>query len=453
MFISSGKPANNLRIGSELINSITVYNVRRLFNQWNTPFISTIKPTFHAQGFPLLNLSNHPCLNIFFTQFPQCLLLSPRINKKRIIISNMKVSIAQEKLAKALNLIKDVASSRNELAILNNILLRTDGGRLLIAGTNLEIASTQYVGAKIDQPGSITIPARLVSEFIANLPSGTVELETKDSHLNITSGKFSSVINGVIADEYPELPTVDETAAIRYEITAGDLKKAINQTKIAVSSDTTRAVLTGIYWQTHEGYLYLAATDGYRLAEKKMMKSDSELKAIIPASTLAEVGKSADDEEQLTILFDDTQVCFRTDNMEIVSRLIDGKFPDYKQLIPATSDIEIKIKKADFSRITKIAALFARESGGGITLTASKDKSLLSIHSIASELGENTSEAAAEISADGQITLNSRYLTEVLNVIDDDDIVFSFNGKLSPCVIREQVKNSDYTHIIMPLKS
>ena len=365
----------------------------------------------------------------------------------------MKVSIAQEKLAKALNLIKDVASSRNELAILNNILLRTDGGRLLIAGTNLEIASTQYVGAKIDQPGSITIPARLVSEFITNLPSGTVELETKDSHLNITSGKFSSVINGVIADEYPELPTVDEAAAVRYEITAEDLKKAINQTKIAVSSDTTRAVLTGIYWQTHEGYLYLAATDGYRLAEKKMMKSDSELKAIIPASTLAEVSKSADDEEQLTILFDDTQVCFRADNMEIVSRLIDGKFPDYKQLIPATSDIEIKIKKADFSRITKIAALFARESGGGITLTASKEKSVLSIHSIASELGENTSEAAAEISADGQITLNSRYLTEVLNVIDGDDIVFSFNGKLSPCVIREQVKKPDYTHIVMPLKS
>ena len=234
----------------------------------------------------------------------------------------MKVSIAQEKLAKALNLIKDVASSRNELAILNNILLRTDGGRLLIAGTNLEIASTQYVGAKIDQPGSITIPARLVSEFIANLPSGTVELEAKDSRLDITSGKFSSVINGVIADEYPELPTVDEAVAVRYEITAGDLKKAINQTKIAVSSDTTRAVLTGIYWQTHEGYLYLAATDGYRLAEKKMMKSDSELAAIIPASTLAEVSKSADDEEQLTILFDDTQVCFRTDNMEIVSRLI-----------------------------------------------------------------------------------------------------------------------------------
>ena len=365
----------------------------------------------------------------------------------------MKVSVTQEKLAKALNLIKDVASSRNELPILNNILLRTDGGRLLVAGTNLEIASTQYIGAKIEKPGSITIPARLVSEFVTNLPSGTVELETKDDHLHITSGKFSSVINGVVADEYPELPTIDETTAIQYEIDVEDLKKAIVQTKIAVSSDVTRAVLTGVYWHNYEGSLYLAATDGYRLAEKRLAKSDSEVSAIIPASTLSEVSKSVGEEKQITILFDDSQVCFRTGDMEIVSRLIDGKFPDYRQLIPSSSETEIIIKKADFSRVTKIAALFARESGGGITVTASKENSLLSIHSIASELGENTSEASAEISADGQVMLNSRYLTEVLNIVDADEITFSFNGKLSPCVIREQVKNPDYTHIIMPLKS
>jgi len=365
----------------------------------------------------------------------------------------MKVSVTQEKLAKALNLIKDIASSRNELPILNNILLRTDGGRLLIAGTNLEIASTQYIGAKIEDHGSITIPARLVSEFITNLPSGPVELETKNEHLHITSGKFSSVINGVVADEYPELPTIDEKTAMQYEIDVEDLKKAIVQTKLAVSSDVTRAVLTGVYWHNYEGSLYLAATDGYRLAEKRLIKSDNEVSAIIPASTLAEVSKSVGDEKRITVLFDDSQVCFKTGDMEIVSRLIDGKFPDYRQLIPSTAETEIVIKKSDFSRVTKIAALFARESGGGITITASEENSLLSIHSIASELGENTSEATAKISADGQVTLNSRYLTEVLNIIDADEIVFSFNGKLSPCVIREQVKNPDYTHIIMPLKS
>lgn len=365
----------------------------------------------------------------------------------------MKVSVTQEKIARALNLVKDIAASRNELAILNNILLRTDGGRLLVAATNLEIASMQYIGAKIDTPGSITIPARLVSEFISNLPSGTVKLEVKDSHLHITSGKFSSVINGVVADEYPELPVIDEEKAVKYIFPVDDLKKAIAQTKIAVSADMMRAALTGVLWHTYDGHLYLAATDGYRLAEKKMMKSDSELSAIIPASTLSEVSKSLGDEKEVTVLFDDEQVCFKTNESEITSRLIDARFPDYRQLIPASSETEVAIKKADFARVTKIAALFARESGGGITLNASKDSSILSIHSIASELGENTSEATATVSSDGTVTLNSRYLTEVLNIIDADDITFSFNGKLSPCVIREQVKQPDYTHIIMPLKS
>lgn len=365
----------------------------------------------------------------------------------------MKVSVTQEKIARALNLVKDIAASRNELAILNNILLRTDGGRLLVAATNLEIASMQYIGAKIDKPGSITIPARLVSEFISNLPSGTVELEVKDSHLHITSGKFSSVINGVVADEYPELPVIDEEKAVRYVFPVDDLKKAIAQTKIAVSADMMRAALTGVLWHTYDGHLYLAATDGYRLAEKKMMKSSDELSAIIPASTLSEVSKSLGDEKEVTVLFDDEQVCFKTNESEITSRLIDARFPDYRQLIPASSETEVAIKKADFARITKIAALFARESGGGITLNASKESSILSIHSIASELGENTSEATATVSSDGTVTLNSRYLTEVLNIIDADDITFSFNGKLSPCVIREQVKQPDYTHIIMPLKS
>lgn len=365
----------------------------------------------------------------------------------------MKVSVSQEKFAKALNNIKDIASSRNELAVLNNILIRTDEGRLLIAGTNLEIASTQYLSVKIDKPGSITIPARLVSEFVSNLPNDIVNLEVEKDHLKITSGNFSSIINGIVADEFPELPTVDSKESVSVQISIEDLKKAISQTKIAVSSDMSRPVLTGVYWHTYEGFLYLAATDGYRLAEKRLMKTDVELSAIIPASTLSEVVKSIDDTSDVKIIFDESQVCFKTDNIEIISRLIDGRFPDYRQLIPDKSETEVRINKADFARVTKIAALFARESGGGITLKASKDDSLLSIHSIASELGENTSEANATISADGQITLNSRYLNEVFNIIEGTDLIFSFNGKLAPCLIQEDIKKPDYKHIIMPMKS
>ena len=146
-------------------------------------------------------------------------------------------------------------------------------------------------------------------------------------------------------------------------------------------------------------------------------------------------------------------MCFKTASSEIISRLIDGKFPDYRQLIPQKSETIIEVKKSDFSRITKIASLFARDSGGGITLNASSAESKLSIHSIASELGENTSEATATVSEDGQITINSRYLMEVLGVMHGDELTFSFNGTLSPCLIQEKSKKPDYLYIIMPMKS
>lgn len=367
----------------------------------------------------------------------------------------MKLSATQENLAKAFANVSRVAASRNELAILNNILLRTESNRLLVAATNLEIASTHYVGTKIEKQGSITVPARLITEFISSLPAGTVELEVKGDHLHITSGKFSSVINGMIADEFPELPAIDEERATLYDIRVDELKQAVGQTIIASSSDTTRPVLTGVLWHTYENALYLAATDGYRLAERRLMKSEDELSAIIPASTLQEVMRSMTDDAEgsVQVLFDETQVCFRTAHAQVVSRLIDGRFPDYRKLIPASSETEVIIKKADFSRITKIASLFARESGGGITLTASTETSLLSIHSIASELGENTSEASATVSKDGEVTINSRYLSEVLSVMPGDELSFSFNGKLAPCILRETIKDPDYLYIIMPMKS
>jgi len=209
-----------------------------------------------------------------------------------------------------------------------------------------------------------------------------------------------------------------------------------------------------VYWHTYENSLYLAATDGYRLAERKLMDTKEVVAAVIPASSLQEVLRClGDDTKSVQVLFDDTQVCLRTAQLELVSRLIDGKFPDYRQLIPSKSETEVEIQKADFSRVTKVASLFARDSGGGITLVASSDKSTLSINSIASELGENTSEASATVSRDGEVTINSRYLSEVLGVIPGSDLVFSFNGKLSPCLLQENSKKANYLYIIMPMKS
>lgn len=366
----------------------------------------------------------------------------------------MELSVTQENLSKALAATSRLASTRTQLPILNNILLRTDGTRLLVAATNLEIASSHYIGAKIASHGSITVPARLVSEFVNSLPKGTVELKVKGDQLVLTSGHYTSVINGVIADEFPELPTIDESSSIQYSITAEDFKQSVAQTILAASNDSTRPILTGVYWHSHEGYLYLVATDGYRLAERRLVETKSDVAAIIPTQTLQEVLRTLTDSiDEVDILFDETQVRFRIGEAEIVSRLIDGNFPNYRNLIPSETSTVGVIKKDDFTRITKVAGLFARESGGGITLSLDADKNMLSIHSIASELGENTSEAEATVSDSGVITLNSRYLSDALSVIDGDEIEFAFNGKLSASTLRSTAKDSSYLHIIMPLKS
>lgn len=366
----------------------------------------------------------------------------------------MELTVTQENLARALGGVGRVASSRAGLPILGNILLRTDGTRLLVAATNLEIASVHHIGSKIITPGAITIPAKLINEFISSLPSGNVDLKVTDNKLSISTGRYSSVINGIVADEFPELPTIDEEASLLYKVGAADFKQAVSQTIITAGSDTTRPVLTGVFWHIVDGAIHLAATDGYRLAERSLMPAEGDLAAIIPASTLQEVLRTlSDDTEEIEMLFDETQVRFRMSGVEITSRLIDGKYPDYRQLIPASSESTIVINTTEFMRITKIAGLFARASGGSITLTVSSEDQTLSIHSVASELGENTSTAEAKVEGDGQVTLNSRYLSDALSVVGADTVSFRFSGKLAACVLTPADKDAAYTHIIMPLKS
>lgn len=366
----------------------------------------------------------------------------------------MELTVTQENFARALSAVGRVASSKTQLPILSNILLRTDGNRLLIAATNLEIATTQYIGAKIIKPGAITIPARLISEFVSSLPKESIELKVVGENIHIASGKYHSIINGVIADDFPELPTIDENDSVSYSINTEEFKQAVSQTIITASSDSTRPVLTGVYWHSYEGWVYLAATDGYRLSERRLVQTKSEVAAIIPTQTLQEVLRTiTDDSDTIDILFDESQVRFRINEAEVISRLVDGNFPDYRQLIPAQSDIVATMDKQEFNRVTKIAGLFARESGGSVTVTVDSDKKTVSLHSIASELGENTSELDAEISGSGQVTLNSRYLSEALGVLDAQKISFSFSGKLSPCILKSTADDTNYYHVIMPLKS
>jgi DNA polymerase-3 subunit beta len=366
----------------------------------------------------------------------------------------MKLTMNQEKLAKALNIVSRVACARAELPVLNNVLLQAEGSSLVLSATNLEIAVLEKIAAKITKPGSITIPAKLLTEFINNLPEGQVTIEEKSNHLHISSGSYKSTINGINSDDFPELPILDTKSAVIFRVNVDDFKQSVSQTIITTSNDTTRPALTGVYFNTFKNGLYLAATDGYRLSEKKFInKVSSEIFAIVPAQSLQEVLRSISDEhEELEILFSENQVKFVLGEIEITSKLIDGSFPDYRQLIPKSTEISLELDKDELVRDTKLAGLFTYSSGGSIVLEAKKAAGVLSVQSVASELGENNSDIVTAVNADGKITLNSRFLIDGLNSLANKKVSFGFSGKLNPCVLKNK-DGSDYVHIIMPLKS
>lgn len=367
----------------------------------------------------------------------------------------MEIEVEQSKLAKALSNVSRVAAgARATLPVLNNVLIRVDGKKVTLTTTNLDMAVVDYLPTSQSQNGVVTVPAKLLAEFVGNLPKGVVKMKLVNGKLVTSMGKYVSTINGTEADDFPELPEIDEKKAVMFKMGAEEFKNGINQVMIASSNDMTRPALTGIYFNTHDGVLYVAATDGYRLAEKKFIsKVESEVMAIVPSASLSEVLRTVNEEtEEIEILFDEAQVRFRLGEVEITSKLIDGSFPNYRQLIPEKTENEIGLLRGELGRVTKLAALFAREVGGSIVCEAKVSQGVFSVSAVANEFGENTSEIEAEVSVDGKVTLNSRYLIDVLNVLSDDEMIFGFSGNLAPVVIREK-KLKDYTHIIMPLKS
>jgi DNA polymerase III subunit beta len=363
----------------------------------------------------------------------------------------MKLQVTQENLSKALNTVARVANTRGTLPILANVLIKTTGGRISIAATNLDIAITQYAGAKVTDEGSITIPARLMQDFISSLPSSVINLELEDSKLHITTDQYNSTINGVSAEDFPVMPAIEDGKTIH--VGGLELKRALQQVVFAASGDEARPVLTAVYFHTTDGELHVAATDSYRLAAKKLGASSDDVTLLIPVSAMQDVLRIVSDfEGEVSITYNEQQVLFHIGDVDLVARLIDGKYPDYWKLIPATFANTATVKRTDLVNIAKVSSLFARESAGSIKVIVDEAAGSVSIRSIASQVGENTASATGEVSGDGEITVNSRYLLDALHAFSGDDVQFCFNGKLEAVVLREPAK-SDYTHLIMPLKS
>lgn len=367
----------------------------------------------------------------------------------------MKLSLTQENLAKALNVVGRVVSSKTSLPVLSNVLLSTDNKRLKLSATNLEIGVNYWIGSSIEDEGSITVPAKLFSEFITALPPENIELLTNDQTLTVKSPHYESKINGISAEEFPLIPQIKGEPVL--VIPTEEFKNCLQQVTVAASLDEARPVLAGVYLNFEKGELVTVATDSYRLAEKKLKlkaKNDKKLEAIVPARTMHELNRILSEVEgKVEVYMGEGQIMFACGDFQFTSRLIEGQFPNYKQIIPAADTTTIEIDTSEFVRVAKVAGLFARESAGSIRLEL-KAEGRIDVISSASQVGENVSSADCEVSGeDGEISLNARFLLDALNVVQADKVKFGISGKLNPCVLRPADKKDEYLHLIMPLRT
>jgi len=370
----------------------------------------------------------------------------------------MKLICTQENFKKAISTVDKITSKQVTLPILNNILLETKNGRLIFSATNLEIGIVNKIGAKIEEDGKIAVPVKLLSNFILNLPNGeNIELELKNQILQLKCGKYVAKINCLDPEDFPIIPNSKKEPQIT--IKSDEFKKNIEKNLSCVSLNDTRVEFTGINMVLNEK-IFFASTDSFRLAESvikvKKNKNYSELKdesIIIPAETIREVNKiinNLENETDIVVTIEDNQIFFNFDDIKIVSRLINGKYPDYKQIIPDKFKTSIIINKKELMQSVKIASIFTKNNGGEINIEIEDGKMI--IISKSSEIGENKVELKIKQDGDNQkIVINPRFLSDGLNTIDDEEVKIMINDSFSPIGLKN-IKNNDYIYIIMPIK-
>jgi len=370
----------------------------------------------------------------------------------------MKLSTLQENLSHGLSIVGRGVSNRTTLPVTQNVLISTENGQLKLTATNLEIAISTWVGAQIEQEGSLTVPAKLLTEFVNSLPQERIDINMKEDPLglSITCARFEAQINGITAEDFPPIPTVD-TGSIG-KIDSEIFSKAVSHIAFVAATEDSRPVLTGVKVDITGQKFTLAAADGFRLAVFKgeLIESISEdVSFIIPAKTLQEINRLANNQSspvEFTVTPSKSQVLFKLDNIEIVSQLIQGIFPNYETLIPEEFKTNITVKIDDFLRATKTAAIFARD-GSGIVRVNTKDGNL-SIASRAEEIGENQGEIDAKIEGESsRIAFNSKYLMDVLEVLGNGEVNLQTTSESSPGVLRpiNNPEDNEYVHVVMPM--
>lgn len=367
----------------------------------------------------------------------------------------MKIFCSQKDLDFALNIVNKAISPNNTLPVLNNILLKAEGKNLYFSSTNLEIAINCSIKADVRSEGKITIPAKLITNYISLLKDEKVELNVLDGlTLSINSSTSNTKIKCISADEFPLIPKIEKGQELR--IKTKQLQKSLTETVFAASTNMSRPVLSGILLYTNGKTLKMVATDSYRLAEKTITlqkEPKEDISCIIPAKTLTELIKiiSKTEEEEVLVNVSKNQVLFSIGGIELISRLIEGKFPDYKKIIPRENKTRLEVSVEDLSLVLKRVNLFAKENNNSVKLSATNDGKLL-VTSEETKIGEEKAEVLVKIEGENnKVSLNSQYLLDVLTYTSDDKVALYINDKGAPAVAKP-LKEEDYVYIIMPLK-
>ena len=373
----------------------------------------------------------------------------------------MWVTCLQENLSKGLATVSRAVASRATLPVTQNVLIQTDKGRLKLTATNLEIAISTWIGGQIESEGAITIPARMLSDFVNSLPPEKVEIDlvNEPKGIHIRCANFEATINGTDAAEFPPIPSVSDGASIT--IPGDRLRGALERVVFSAATDDSRPALTGVNVDITETSLTLAAADGFRMSVEKTELANGpadEISCIVPARTMSELQRLLTDpsgEVEFTITNARTQALFRLANVEVVTQLVQGTFPDYEKIMPVSHTTRADIDLQRMVQATRAASVFARDGSGIIRLIMTPgengDEGSVSISSRAEEMGDNRGVVMAKVEGDeSKIAFNARFLTDVLNVMRGDDVVLETSTPSSPGLFRSD-KLTGYSHVIMPM--
>jgi DNA polymerase-3 subunit beta len=364
----------------------------------------------------------------------------------------------QENLARGLSTVSRAVSSRSSLPVLANVLLRTEDAGLKLTATNLEIGITSWVPGRIDAEGSLTVPARLLTDVVGGLPAGErVDLEVQGgTTLSVRAGRFQTHLRGIDADEFPVIPTAGERPTTR--VSQRVLKKALSEVTFAAASDEARPILTGVLTRFLGERLTLAAADNYRIAVKTidilMPVEDTSL--VIPARSYVELMRilaDTDDPVDIMLAPARSQVIFHVDTIDLVSRLIDGQFPNYQQVVPTSHSSRAVVDRSELLKAVRLSALIAAGAANVVKLRIGEDGSEGITIAAAADVGDAEGEVEASLDGDPvTVAFNARYLTEALQNVDAEQLALELNGPLSSGVFRP-TDDADYVHVIMPVRT